>query len=74
MSTLGAVDPRNILRDINSCSDIVCCVYCGNYSAPLKNDRRGAIVCVSYEDCVYNRLEDGNIDEARATKLLGRRP
>lgn len=71
MTSLGAIDSRNILRDINSCSDIACCFYCGNYSTGLKINRRDQVVCISFEDCVYNRLEDGSIAEARAAQLLG---
>jgi hypothetical protein len=73
MTTLGAMrDPREYIT-VDNCSDILTCIYCGQYSEPHKFDRRGQCVCVNFENCVYNRLEDGRISEARAGQLLGRK-
>lgn len=72
MTALGAINDADRLHDINSCSDIISCVYCGNYSTGLKIDRRGQVVCQSFVDCVWNRVEDGSMTEARARQLLAR--
>jgi hypothetical protein len=58
---------------IDEMGEILSCHYCGNYSEPLKDNPRGQVVCKSFEDCVWNRVENGLMTEARAKQLLERK-
>jgi hypothetical protein len=71
MSTLSTGYQQYVTVD--NCSDIRNCVYCGNYSEPLKDNSRGQVVCRDFENCVWNRVDNGEIDSDRAWKLIGRK-
>jgi len=71
MTTLGANQPQPISIDS---ADILACHYCGNYTGDnggLYVNRLGQDVCRNLIGCVYNRVENGEIDEGRAAAILG---
>lgn len=67
MTSLSANEPRHI--DYDS-ADIVGCDACGAMQ-DLRTTYRGGIVCKDVISCTYNRVENGEIDEAEAREILG---
>jgi len=55
-----------------SIDECISCTLCGNYSEPLRERYYGDFVCVDFESCVINRLEDGLLSEAEAKELLNK--
>ena len=68
MTSLSANQPQPITQD---CADILACHYCGNFQGGLYVNRLGQDVCRDLISCVYNRVENGEMDEARARVILG---
>ena len=52
------------------CADVEGCRYCGNYSNPLRVDQFDHLVCEDFEACCWNRVENGDMTQERAEKLI----
>jgi len=52
------------------CADVEGCRYCGNYSSGLHVNRFDHLVCDDFEQCCWNRVENGDLDQARAERLI----